>query len=680
MARRVKPTESDQDYGSSDSELVALTREGDNSAFAELWRRHYTAGLAVARSFSSSLDPDDLVSEAFARTFKLIGNGGGPTVGFRPYLFTVIRNTAASWGASQEWTSLEQAHEVEDERFSEEALLTAFDQSLAVKAFRRLPTAWQEVLWYTEVEGMRPRQVGPLLGMNANAVAALAYRAREGLRQSWIQIHLSTLSEDSECRWTVEHLGAKLRGRLSKSDLRRVNDHLEDCTLCPIVAEEAADANRRIALILLPLAAGVGGAAAYTAWQSTSAGSAAVAAEVVPNMGHGAVGWRSIRAQALVITAAVVAASALGVSVSVALAGGPSRSENAPFSAAADPTSTPSAQEAPPAQPSAPKQTPAPVAPQPAPPAPAPVASPLAPSVSVTVPAAPGAVAASPVNVAPPPPTIPPTSPIVTLSPKVLSPAAGSIVTSDAFTVTGSGTPGALITVQLSTPTHTATLPAVSSSVDRSGAWRQIVNVADLPDGTYELHVQEALQGATTATTVLTIEIIRRPDTPVIATVDTGDGPNSGTLYPLIFGSSLPGATISLTAAGTSTATTADQAGHWSAIAEAGMTAGINTLAITQTDAQGSTSPPVVLPITLSVPTIAVTNRPSAALITGTPLATIQVAVGAGGWAAATLDETGTVSVPVDFHQFGQASSILVRYAAEGRYGPAITVSAPDRK
>jgi DNA-directed RNA polymerase specialized sigma24 family protein len=43
-----------------------------------------------------------------------------------------------------------------------------------------LPERWQAVLWHTEIEGSRPAEVASLLGLTANGVAALGYRAREG--------------------------------------------------------------------------------------------------------------------------------------------------------------------------------------------------------------------------------------------------------------------------------------------------------------------------------------------------------------------------------------------------------------------------------------------------------------------------------------------------------------------
>ena len=81
----------------ADADLVLRTRSGDSDAFGELWRRHYRSGITVARSVTSTLDPADLVQEAYTRIYQSIVKGGGPTGSFRAYLFTSIRNTAADW-------------------------------------------------------------------------------------------------------------------------------------------------------------------------------------------------------------------------------------------------------------------------------------------------------------------------------------------------------------------------------------------------------------------------------------------------------------------------------------------------------------------------------------------------------------------------------------------------------
>ena len=76
---------SDSKPTTSDAELIESARSGDTSAFAELWRRHFRPAARVARQFTS-IDADDLVSEAYARIFQRVLAGGGPTGAFRPYL------------------------------------------------------------------------------------------------------------------------------------------------------------------------------------------------------------------------------------------------------------------------------------------------------------------------------------------------------------------------------------------------------------------------------------------------------------------------------------------------------------------------------------------------------------------------------------------------------------------
>uniref|UniRef100_UPI00262EF6A4 sigma-70 family RNA polymerase sigma factor n=1 Tax=Microbacterium sp. TaxID=51671 RepID=UPI00262EF6A4 len=271
---------STSDAATADADLVLRTRSGDRAAFGELWSRHYLAGTSVARSITSSIDPDDLVQESYTRIYQAILKGGGPNGSFRAYLFTSIRNTAAAWGRSRRETPIDELDVIVDPSSTADAADEAIDHDLTAEAFRSLPARWQEVLWYTEIEQMKPATVAPLLGMKAGAVSQLAFRAREGLREAWILAHLRQAGEDSECRWTIEHLGAHSRGNLSSRDSKRLERHIDECASCVIVAAEAKDVSDRLALVLLPLVLGVAGASGYIATlQSTPA---VIAAAPIP--------------------------------------------------------------------------------------------------------------------------------------------------------------------------------------------------------------------------------------------------------------------------------------------------------------------------------------------------------------------------------------------------------------
>ncbi|WP_417508116.1 sigma-70 family RNA polymerase sigma factor [Microbacterium sp.] len=266
----------------ADADLILRTRSGDGEAFGELWRRHYPSGIVVARSVTSSIDPDDLVQESYARIYQAILKGGGPNGSFRAYLFTSIRNTAAAWGRARRETAMDELETVPDPDSTEQAADDALDRGLTAQAFRGLPTRWQEVLWYSEIEQMKPAEIAPLLGMKAGAVSQLAFRAREGLRAAWVQAHLRSTSSDSECHWTIERLGAYARGNVSTRDRARIDAHLDGCARCLIVAGEADEVSSRLALVLLPLVLGIAGASGYAAMLQTG-GVPAVAVAAMPS-------------------------------------------------------------------------------------------------------------------------------------------------------------------------------------------------------------------------------------------------------------------------------------------------------------------------------------------------------------------------------------------------------------
>lgn len=270
----------DSKLTTSDQELIECARSGDTSAFAELWRRHYRSAARVARQFTSSIDADDLVSEAYARIFQRVLAGGGPTGAFRPYLYTTIRNLASTWGAASRDVQVDVIEEFEDERIPDDPAAWALDRTLTAKAFRTLPDRWQTVLWYTEVEGMDPHEVAPLMGLTANGVAALSYRAREGLRTAWLQAHISNAGTSNDCQWTMSRLGDRARHSLTDRERERVELHLLQCTKCSVISEEVEEVGSHLAMVMIPLL--LGGVAGGAVLASLAHPATAMAAELVP--------------------------------------------------------------------------------------------------------------------------------------------------------------------------------------------------------------------------------------------------------------------------------------------------------------------------------------------------------------------------------------------------------------
>ncbi|WP_223199211.1 sigma-70 family RNA polymerase sigma factor [Solihabitans fulvus] len=265
-----------------DSELADAVRAGSSAAYRVLYERH--AGAARSFAFSlgnSATEADDLVSEAFAKVLEMLRSGRGPTEGFRPYLLTVVRNVAFQKHRKDGRVSLQEDFQdrptVGDEGDPSDEVVALAERSLVATAYARLPERWRTVLWHTEIEGQSPAEIAPILGLSANGVSALAYRAREGLRQAYLQLHL-TDTTSARCRATVDRLAVWVRGALSKREANQVEAHLDECERCRALTAELSDVNTTLRAVVAPLVLGVG-AAGYLA--TTGPGTATAAAAPV---------------------------------------------------------------------------------------------------------------------------------------------------------------------------------------------------------------------------------------------------------------------------------------------------------------------------------------------------------------------------------------------------------------
>ena len=292
----------------ADAELISAVRGGDTDAYGDLYDRHATAARRLARQLVPPADAEDLVSEAFAKVLSLLQRGSGPDVAFRAYLLTAVRRLHVDRIRANA-----RVHPTDDlEPFDpgipfRDTAVEGFENAAAAKAFASLPERWQAVLWHTEVEGQRPAEVAVLLGMSANSVSALAYRAREGLRQAFLTMHLQDL-EDDACAWTHQNLGAYVRNGISRRDAAKVEQHLTECRRCTALYLELTEVNSNLSGLLAPLLLG-GAAAAYV---GSATGAAALKGGLLVLLD---------RARDLVAANAPASAAA-GVAAAVVVAGG----------------------------------------------------------------------------------------------------------------------------------------------------------------------------------------------------------------------------------------------------------------------------------------------------------------------------------------------------------------------
>jgi RNA polymerase sigma factor (sigma-70 family) len=244
----------------NDSELVLRARQGDRRSFGTLYLRHHDAAWRVACAAAGSpTDAEDAVAEGFAKVFAALPRMVDRELAFRPYLLACVRNAAVDRHRRTKKLDLrdtvpEQASATGD---PDEIVLADLERNLVGEALRSLPERWRTVLWLTEVEGMTPTEVSAVIGIKPNAVAALSYRAREGLREAYLQAHVRAEAK-ADCRYTVDRLGPYVRNELSGRERDKVQAHLDGCANCRQRRDELADVNASLlgALVPVPLLLG----------------------------------------------------------------------------------------------------------------------------------------------------------------------------------------------------------------------------------------------------------------------------------------------------------------------------------------------------------------------------------------------------------------------------------------
>ncbi|MGW0626088.1 sigma-70 family RNA polymerase sigma factor [Streptomyces sp. NPDC002758] len=387
------------DLPPADGELIERMRGGDDSAYEELYRRHADAVRRYARTCCRDAHTaDDLTAEVFARMLQAVRGGSGPEYAVRAYLLTSVRRVAAHWTKSARReqlvddfavfaTQAGRTSEVSDDTASISSFGAGLDlgtdvramheaeQSMAMQAFRSLPERWQAVLWHTEVEDESPSKVATLFGLDANGTRVLASRAREGLKQAYLQAHVSAaLAGDEECARYADQLGTYARRKLRIRAERGLRKHLDECAKCRLAAAQIEEVASGIPAIVPVAVIGWFGAAGYAKAVGIIAGGAGVgAAGAAAASGGSSGGAAGSGAASEGVSGPVKAGIAAGVvAVAVAVVAMALVGDSELPKAVAKPSASPPVVQPQPPTPAPPKKEPAPppvpvVAPKPAP-------------------------------------------------------------------------------------------------------------------------------------------------------------------------------------------------------------------------------------------------------------------------------------------------------------------------
>jgi RNA polymerase sigma factor (sigma-70 family) len=233
----------------SDESLLGLVKGGSADAYAVLFDRYRHPAHRLAAYYSNSVDAKDIAAETFAQVYDLLRRGKGPLTSFRAYLFTSIRHEAGRRAKMRKRiTPTDVIDTVDKPVLFGDGAIDRFERELVRDAFASLPTRWQTVLWHLDVEGRKPREVAPLMGLKPNGISALAYRARDGLRKAYLEQHISKRDRSLPvaCRSVRRDLVDVVRGSATKRDAAAADIHLESCTSCTGVHLELSELNSHL--------------------------------------------------------------------------------------------------------------------------------------------------------------------------------------------------------------------------------------------------------------------------------------------------------------------------------------------------------------------------------------------------------------------------------------------------
>ncbi|MBD3143383.1 sigma factor [Microbispora bryophytorum] len=227
-------------------ELLEAVRGGDTAAFGTLYRRHSAAARSLARQVVQSEDAvEDLLVETFARVLEVVRRGGGPACAFRPYLLASVRRYAAAGVVDL----------ADGDSLYVDPELTGLERSPLARAYRSLPERWRAVLWHGEIEGGRPADAGPMLGLSGRAAALLARKARQGLREAYLRLHLESAPR-AECRPILSMILRYVENGLPKQEAGAVDAHVAECIDCRSVFLQLVDLTQELRAVVGQLVAG----------------------------------------------------------------------------------------------------------------------------------------------------------------------------------------------------------------------------------------------------------------------------------------------------------------------------------------------------------------------------------------------------------------------------------------
>jgi RNA polymerase sigma factor (sigma-70 family) len=172
-----------------DGENNMAPGQDDHARFARLVLPHLGDAYSLARWITGNrADAEDVVQDACLRAFRAIGSVGDGSA--RPWVLTVVRNTAYTWlrkNRPSAVLAVENLEDVEtanakpgdpDSETPETAVIARADAASLQAAIMALPTAYRETMILRDVQGLSYREICEVTGVPIGTVMSRLARGR----------------------------------------------------------------------------------------------------------------------------------------------------------------------------------------------------------------------------------------------------------------------------------------------------------------------------------------------------------------------------------------------------------------------------------------------------------------------------------------------------------------------
>jgi RNA polymerase sigma-70 factor, ECF subfamily len=177
----------------SDEQLIALARNGSESAFGKLVDRHTPALFRMAYVITrSAADAEDVVQETFLRAYKHIDDFSPEKAAFKTWLFTIGRNQSINLFSSLKRKASRLLNDFDSDNVdqkslfqpvmsAEDLLINRQDKQLLQNALNKLPERQRTAMVLKVQEDFSYEQIAEIMSVSASSVESLLFRARKKL-------------------------------------------------------------------------------------------------------------------------------------------------------------------------------------------------------------------------------------------------------------------------------------------------------------------------------------------------------------------------------------------------------------------------------------------------------------------------------------------------------------------